>query len=58
MKAKQSQLHKKEKLTWLTKCPICGKSHTNIWVLLLNQKKKIYQGICSSTKELFDIEIV
>jgi len=48
---------KRIKLTWLTTCPWCGKSHINLWLYLKDSKKSLYNGICPKTKEEFTLEV-
>lgn len=52
----KEKIYKKIKLNWLTCCPICGKTHINIWIYIENPKKNIYKGICPQTKEYFEIK--
>lgn len=48
---------KKIKLNWLTICPLCGKSHVDIWAKISDIKKKIYECKCPEKKEVFEIEL-
>jgi transcription elongation factor Elf1 len=48
---------KRIKLNWLTVCPVCGKTHINLWAYIFNDKKKIYECKCPVVKEYFEIEL-
>lgn len=55
---KPSKVSKRIKLTWLTICPICGKSHTHLWLHLIDDRKLLYQALCPKTKEYFTMTVM
>lgn len=57
MSEKQGKIPQKIKVLWVTKCPICGKSHTHLWFKLKSEKTKTYEAKCSESEEFFEKEL-
>lgn len=54
---KKDKTPSKIKVFWITSCPVCGKSHLNLWFVLKKEKTYIYETKCPQTKENFELKI-